>query len=154
MNISYYYYIMKLFNTLYATILFIIFTPGILFTISKKSSKIYIAIFHAILFGIIFHITRTLLWDSIAIYETADTISNTINPTYNPDPNSVNPNGPPFATICNINSIKLSNSNGEVCEKSGENYKWVTPCNSDKVGFKNENGKTCVNQGNNIFNWA
>ena len=145
---------MKLFNTLYATLLFVILTPGILFTISKKSSKIYIAIFHAFLFGIIFHITRTLLWDSIAIYEPADTISNTINPVYNPDPNSINPNGPPFATICNVTSLGKPNSNGDICQKSGDNYKWVTPCNIDKIGFKNEKGQTCTQQGNNIFNWV
>ena len=152
---------MKLFNTLYATILFIFFTPGLLFTISKKLSKVFIALIHALLFAIIFHITRTLLWDSMAIYENADTITNTtkqeINPLYKPDPNNkINPNGPPFAVMCNSSNANqnYTNSDGDVCMFDGNNYKWVTPCNSDKVGFKNEKGKTCVNQGNNIFNWA
>lgn len=141
---------MKIFNTIYATILFIIFTPGLIFTISKKSSKIYIAIIHAILFGIIFHITRTLLWHSVAIYEQVENI----NPTYTPDPNSINPNGPPYATLCNATTVGQNNSDGNICEKSGSNYKWVTPCNPDKVGTKNISGKVCMNQGNNIFNWV
>lgn len=153
---------MKLFSTIYATILFVVFTPGLLFTISKKMPKIQLALIHAILFGIIYHITRQLLWDSMAIYEPVQDMTQNANATtkltiraeYTPDPDSINPNGPPFATLCNATTIGQNNSDNNICQKVGNNYKWVTPCNANNVGAKNSNGQVCVNQGNGQYNWV
>jgi hypothetical protein len=139
---------MKFFITLYAAVLFIIFTPSIFFTISKKYSKKIITFIHAILFAFVFHFTNIYFF---YIYE-----SNSGVITYKPDPDSkFNPNGPPVATQCNASTLGKSNYNGDICEQdNSKNYKWVTPCTLSNVGIKNSNGQICTNQNNNIFNWV
>jgi hypothetical protein len=43
---------------LYSILLFFLLTPGILITLPRKSSKTIVALTHAIVFGIIYHLTH------------------------------------------------------------------------------------------------
>jgi len=147
---------MKLFLTIYAALLFVIFTPGILFTIasSKKQSKIVIAMLHSILFAFVFYFTQQFIWDSIAVYEGMDTPSGKV--TYNQDPDSENPNGPSYVNACNKANLGKSNDKGKICQQDEKTnkYVWVLPCNMSNVGLKNPDGKTCMDQGNDNYNWV
>jgi hypothetical protein len=48
-------------SVIYAGILFFLLTPGILLTYRKKYNKYSIALAHAILFGLIYYFTRSIV---------------------------------------------------------------------------------------------
>lgn len=147
---------MKLFQTIFAALLFVIFSPGILFTIIwyKKQPKIVIAILHSILFAFVFYFTQQYIWDSIAIYEGLNGPSGKV--TYKQDPDSnTNPNGPSYVNSCNKANLGKLNDKGKICtqDQNSDKYVWYLPCNLSNVGIKNNDGKICTDQGDDNYNW-
>jgi hypothetical protein len=116
--------------TLYTFVLFLTFTPGFLFTFSKKISKTQNTIIHAILFAFVLYFTKNIFWDSISIFESLKSLSN-INDNY------------PMA--CNETTIGNRNKNNFVCVKKSDRdgYMWDIQCKvSNDIGNVKEN-KTC-----------
>jgi hypothetical protein len=142
---------MKLFQTIYAALLFVIFSPGILFTVYKKQSKIVIAMLHSILFAFVFYFTQQYIWDSIAIYEG---VAGQVTYKQNPD-STTNPNGPSYVNSCNKANLGKLNDKGKVCtqDSNTDKYVWYLPCNLSNVGIKNNDGKVCTDQGGDNYNW-
>jgi hypothetical protein len=127
--------------TIYATILFIIFTPNFLFIFSKKRSKFTNIIIHTIIFLLVFHITIHIIKNKNKLYE------NLSNNTENPK--TVN--------ICNKNNIDKYNNLGQQCQLNNDNnYIWVTPCDSNNIDATSYSGNInvkCVNIYGNTYNW-
>jgi len=61
---------MHIYMTLYVGILFYLLTPGILLTIPENGSKYTIAIVHALVFAMVYHLTHKYIWDNL--YEKYD----------------------------------------------------------------------------------
>ena len=49
--------------SLYAAILFIVLTPGILLRIPKNGSKWTVTLVHAAVFALVFHFTHKFIWN-------------------------------------------------------------------------------------------
>jgi len=127
---------------LFTIFLFFIFTPGIIFTVSKKISKIKNAMIHAFLFSIAFYFINTFLDNNI--YE--GLISN-----YNGN----------YPLACNSSTVGQMNENNYTCTKKTvnyvDNYEWVKKCDSTTEGDKNEMGKICtvnVTGDTFVYNWT
>lgn len=149
--------------TFYTAFLFVIFTPGFLFTISKKISKIQNTIIHAFLFAIVLYFTQKIFWDSISIYEgldinnvsnkTPEEIGSKKDPTHTSiipnmtnlikEKNNINGNYP---LACNETNIGRLNEQNYTCIKNNNNnsYIWDLKCISSTVGYKNNKGETCT----------
>ena len=111
---------------LFKIFLFFIFTPGIIFTFSKKISKRKNAMIHAFLFAFVFYFINTILDNNI--YEG---LINTYNGNY------------PMA--CNSSTVGKLNENNYKCTKNNvDNYEWVKTCDNSTLGEKNELGKVCT----------
>lgn len=130
--------------TTYTTILFIIFTPNFLFTISKKISKISTAIIHSILFAIVFYTTINIIYNSRQIYENICNITEPVKQ-------------------CNEKNIDCQNDKEQICIlNSDSNYAWDVPCNSKNIGaisYSNNLKLQCTNTSLNnkkedIYNWV
>ena len=145
---------MELRTTLYATLLFVLLMPRILFTFPRKGSKWTIALVHAFIFAIIFHITSKLVFNYFSVYEGIDG-------TYKPDPETDNPNGPPTIDSCNYSNVGKRNIHGQVCFKDEKTklYYFENTCSveNDK-GKLNKNGAVCTGQkdskGRFIYNFV
>lgn len=127
---------------LFTAFLFFIFTPGIFFTISKKSSIINNAIIHAFLFAFVVYFIRIIFYNNI--YE--GLIS-----TYNGN----------YPMACNSSTVGKLNEKNYMCTKKNvnyvDNYEWVKTCDNSIVGEKNEMGKVCTSTvtGNIfVYNWS
>ena len=55
-------YSMNLFVTLYAVILFVVLTPGILLTLPKGGSKLTVAVVHGVVFTLVYNFTYNTVW--------------------------------------------------------------------------------------------
>jgi predicted membrane protein len=123
---------------LFTAILFFIFTPGIFFTISKKSSKTNIAVIHAFLFAFVVCLIHIIFYNNI--YE--GLIS-----TYNGN----------YPISCNSSTVGKLNENNYMCTKKDVNYEWVKTCDNSIVGEKNEMGKVCTSSLTGdifVYNWT
>ena len=49
--------------TIYIALLFFVLTPGILFTLPPKSTKITVALVHAVIFATVWQLTKTQVWN-------------------------------------------------------------------------------------------
>jgi len=49
---------MNLFVTLYAALLFVVLTPGVLLTLPKGGSKLTVAAVHGLVFAVVYHFTN------------------------------------------------------------------------------------------------
>ena len=47
---------------LFVTVLFVLLTPGLLFSLPKGGNKWTVALVHALLFALIYHFTHKLVW--------------------------------------------------------------------------------------------
>jgi amino acid permease len=47
---------------IYVFVLFFVLTPGVLVTLPPKSSKMVVALFHALVFAIVWALTHKLVW--------------------------------------------------------------------------------------------
>jgi len=54
---------MEILFTLYLLILFIVFTPRVLFTVPVKGTYM-IALLHASIFGLVYYLTNTMVWNA------------------------------------------------------------------------------------------
>jgi len=59
-----------LFIFLFSAILFFLLTPGILFTIPRKSSKYIVALVHGLVYAVIWHFTHKLVWKATEGFDT------------------------------------------------------------------------------------
>jgi hypothetical protein len=129
---------MIILNVLFIAFLFFIFTPGTIFTISKKISKINNTIVHAILFSLILNFSQRIFYKNI-------------NENFN---GSNNANYP---LACNSINLGLTNENNYTCIKNNDYYEWVKYCNGATIGEINELGEICnlniVGDINN-YNWT
>jgi hypothetical protein len=50
--------------TLYIAVLFFVLTPGILVSVPVGSSKMVVAVVHALIFALIYHFTHKLVWNA------------------------------------------------------------------------------------------
>ena len=48
--------------SLFVVALFYVMTPGILVTLPKNGSKVTVALTHAVLFALVFHLTHKMVW--------------------------------------------------------------------------------------------
>lgn len=48
--------------SLFVVVLFYVMTPGILVTLPKNGSKVMVALTHAVLFALVFHLTHKMVW--------------------------------------------------------------------------------------------
>lgn len=117
--------------TLYTAILFLIFTPGILFTISKKISKIQNTIIHAFLFAFVLYFTKNIFWDSISIFENLNNINN------------INDN---FPIACNELNLGKRNEKNFICAKkpNKDGYMWDIQCKISKDIGNIKGDETCA----------
>ena len=157
--------------TLYTAFLFVIFTPGFLFTVSKKNSKIKNTIIHAFLFAIVLYFTENIFWDSISLYEGYIDIldikttpnmavslaekGNINNGNYPLTPTSIIPNmyslikeknniNGNYPLACNeMNKGKINEQN-YTCTEINNNYLWDLKCMANTIGYKNNIGQTCT----------
>ena len=53
---------MRMFMILFVTVLFVLLTPGLLFSVPKGGNKWTVALVHALLFALIYHFTHKLVW--------------------------------------------------------------------------------------------
>ena len=53
---------MNLVVTLYAVILFVVLTPGILLTLPKGGSKLTVAVVHGVVFTLVYNFTYNTVW--------------------------------------------------------------------------------------------
>lgn len=53
---------MNLFLNLYLVSLFVALTPGVLFRLPKGGSKLTVAVVHAAVFALIYHLTYKMVW--------------------------------------------------------------------------------------------
>ena len=127
---------------LFTAILFFIFTPGIFFTISKKSSKTNNAVIHAFLFAFVVYLIHVLFYNNI--YE-----------------GLISDNNGNYPIACNSSTIGKLNENNYMCNKKNvnnvDNYEWVKTCDNSTIGEKNEMGKVCNSSitGNTIvYSWS
>ena len=56
---------MNVWMTLYITILFLLLTPGVLIRLSPGSSKMTVALTHAVVFGLVYHFTFKIVKNMI-----------------------------------------------------------------------------------------
>lgn len=128
---------------LFTAFLFFIFTPGIFFTISKKSSKINNAIIHAFLFAFVFYFIRMIFYNNI--YEGLKTGNNGNYPI-----------------ACNSSTIgkryeNKNDNNKYVCmqDTNTKKYMWGLECkNSEDLNNKNDKNQVCkFDNDNNNYNW-
>lgn len=145
---------MEFITTLYATLLFVILMPKIIFTFPRKGSKWTIALVHAFIFAFAFHITSTLVFSYFSIYEGNQDL-------YIQNPDTDNPNGPPTIDSCNYASVGKRDNNGKKCFKDDINnlYYFDNTCSGENdKGFLNKNGDVCsIQDGDNgkvIYNFV
>uniref|UniRef100_A0A6C0HT79 Uncharacterized protein n=1 Tax=viral metagenome TaxID=1070528 RepID=A0A6C0HT79_9ZZZZ len=121
---------------LFTAFLFFIFTPGIFFTISKKSSKTNNAVIHAFLFAFFVYLIHIIFYNNI--YEGL---------TYN--------NGN-YPMACNSLNLGERNENNYVCiqDTNTKKYMWGLECkNSKDLNNKNDKNQVCEFDENNNYNW-
>ena len=145
---------MELRTTLYATLLFVLLMPKILFTLPRKGSKWTIAFVHAFIFAFAFHITSKLVFSYFSIYEGNQDL-------YKPNPETDNPNGPPTVDSCNYASVGKRDTSGRMCFKDETNnlYYFDNTCSGENdKGKLNKNGAVCSIQedskGKLIYNFV
>ena len=49
--------------TLFTTLLFVLLTPGILVTLPPGGSKMTVALFHGVVFALVYHLTHKAVWN-------------------------------------------------------------------------------------------
>ena len=53
---------MNLVVSLYAALLFVLLTPGILLTLPKGGNKMTVALVHGLVFALVWHLTHKMVW--------------------------------------------------------------------------------------------
>jgi hypothetical protein len=53
---------MNILVSLYAALLFVLLTPGILLTLPKGGKKMTVAIVHGLVFALVWHLTYKMVW--------------------------------------------------------------------------------------------
>jgi hypothetical protein len=141
-------------TTVFATLLFVLLMPKILFTFPRKGSKWTIALVHAAIFAFIFHILSKLLFSYFSVYEGNEG-------TYKKDPETDNPNGPPTVDSCNYANVGKRDKRGQQCFKDTDKklYFFDNTCSSENdVGKTNRFGAVCSGQTDNkggiIYNFV
>lgn len=55
---------MNIFMALYAFVLFFLLTPGILLSLPPGGSKMMVALTHAVVFALVWHLTSMMVWNA------------------------------------------------------------------------------------------
>ena len=53
---------MNLFMTVFVALLFVALTPGVLVSLPPGGSKLTVALFHGVVFALVYHLTRKAVW--------------------------------------------------------------------------------------------
>jgi hypothetical protein len=125
-------------TTICAGLLFFLLTPKVLLSLPPRGSKYVVALTHAIAFAFVFYYTLRFI-------VTKEGISPM---TYQPDPETDNPSGPPSINACNYPNVGKVNSKGQVCyhDDNNQTYYFDYDCTQSNVGVKNRDGKKCTAQ--------
>jgi len=129
--------------TIYAGILFFLLSPKVLLSLPPRGSKYVVALTHSIVFALAFYFTSPFIYN--LLFATKEGY----NPvTYQPNPETDNPSGPPTVDTCNYPNVGGVNTSGQVCyyDKNNQTYYFDYICNQGNVGAKNRNGKKCTAQ--------